>query len=115
LRSILDTVPHVVGRDQLFGLWAGGFSQWGDKAKLGDGLKPWQLRDLRKTMRTGLGKLKVAPHISELSINHKKRGLIAVYDMHGYEEEIAEAFTRWSNYVATIISDGKVIAFPQPA
>jgi integrase len=112
MRSILDSVPHMVDRDQLFGVWAEkGFADWSaGKLRLGDGLtEPWQLRDLRRTFRTGLGKLKVAPHISELAINHKKRGLVATYDTHTYADEIADAFLRWSTYVATIITEGKVV------
>jgi integrase len=112
MRSIFDTVPRMVDRDQLFGVWAEkGFADWSaGKLRLGDGLaEPWQLRDLRRTMRTGLGKLKVAPHISELAINHKKRGLIATYDTHTYADEIADAFARWSDHVRIIITEGKVV------
>jgi hypothetical protein len=101
----------MVGRDQLFGVRAErGFSDWGQKVKLGDGCGYWQLRDLRRTMRSGLGKLKVPPHVAELCVNHKKKGLIAVYDAYDYADEIAEAFTKWSNHVAVILSDGKVVA-----
>ena len=106
MRTVIDSVPRMVDRDPLFGVRANGFSGWDDKAKLGDGIgDPWQLRDLRRAFRSGLGKLKVPPHISELAINHKKRGLIAVYDVHTYHDEIAEAFARWSNHIAIILAD----------
>jgi len=110
MRAIIDTVPRVVGRDSLFGVRGEkGFTQWGDKYKLGDGCDYWQVRDLRRTMRTGLGKLKVPPHIAELVVNHKKKKLVATYDTYTYEDEIADAFARWSNHVVGIVSDGKVV------
>jgi integrase len=115
MRSIIDTIPRMVDRDQLFGVWAEkGFADWSaGKLRLGDGLaEPWQLRDLRRTMRSGLGRLKVQPHISELCINHKKQGLIAVYDVERYADEIADAFQRWSTYVATIVAGDKVVQLP---
>jgi len=110
MRSVIDTIPEMVGRDPLFGIRGEGFTQWDSKYNLlNDGCEHWQLRDLRRTMRSGLGKLKVQPHISELCINHKKQGLIAVYDVERYEDEIADAFAQWSTHVAGIISDGKVV------
>jgi hypothetical protein len=44
-----------------------------------------------------------------LAVNHKKKKLVATYDTYTYEDEIADAFARWSNHVAGIVSDGKVV------
>jgi hypothetical protein len=41
-------------------------------------LPSWRLHDLRRTLRTGLGRLKVAPHVAELVLNHVKTGMTAV-------------------------------------
>jgi integrase len=111
MRSILDTVPRMAEREQLFGVWADkGFADWSaSKARLPALDEPWTLHDTRRTFRTGLGALKVPTHISELCINHAKGKLVATYDKHTYAVEIADAFTRWSNHVAGIVSDGKIV------
>ena len=36
-------------------------------------------------MRSGLGRLGVAPHVSELTIGHARTGVQAIYDRHRYE------------------------------
>jgi integrase len=58
--DILSTIERVVGRDFVFGQYGQGFSGWADKKqKLGDSVGSWVLHDLRRTFRTGLGKLGV--------------------------------------------------------
>jgi hypothetical protein len=65
---------------------------------------PWRLHDLRRTMRTGLGKLGVAPHIAELSINHVKGGVEAIYDRHRYQREIKAALALWAAHIAAVVA-----------
>ena len=87
------------------------FSGWGvSKAGLdrrimaaGHELKSWVVHDLRRTMRTGLSKLGVAPHIAELAINHVRKGIEATYDKHRYEGEIKAALTVWGNHVLAVV------------
>ena len=62
----------------------------------GHQLSGWRLHDLRRTMRTGLGKLGVAPHVAELAINHARKGIEATYDKYRYEGEIKTALTLWT-------------------
>jgi integrase len=88
------------------------FSGWGvSKAGLdrrieaaGHQLEPWRLHDLRRTMRTGLGALGVAPHVAELAINHVRKGIESVYDKHRYESEIRTALSLWANHVFTAVA-----------
>jgi hypothetical protein len=68
-------------------------------------LKPWRLHDLRRTFRTGLGKLGVPPHVAELCINHVKGGIQAVYDRYQYQPEIKMALARWAEHVLSIAED----------
>jgi integrase len=83
------------------------FSGWGvSKAGLdrrlkaaGHQLESWRLHDLRRSMRTGLGALGVAPHVAELAINHVRKGIEATYDKYHYEGEIKTALTLWTNHV----------------
>ncbi len=60
----------------------------------------WTLHDLRRTMRTGLGRIGVPPHIAELLINHVKGGIEAVYDRYSYAAEKRDALARWAAHVA---------------
>jgi integrase len=105
MREIIESIPRRVNREYLFGSRADGFTSWNVKATLGDGInEPWTLHDLRRTFRTGLGRLKIPPHIAELCINHVKKGMIAVYDKYSYEGEIAAAFVRWDEHVRAIVA-----------
>lgn len=55
----------------------------------------WTPHDLRRTMRTGLSACRVRPDIAELTIGHTKRGITAVYDLHGFEAERRAALELW--------------------
>jgi integrase len=69
----------------------------------GSALRPWVLHDLRRTMRTNLGKLGVPPHIAELCINHVKGGVQAIYDRYKYQREIGEALALWAARVLALV------------
>jgi integrase len=102
-RSILMAAPRRVGRDQVFGGGRAGFSAWSyctlsfnariTVANGGRALAPWRIHDLRRTVRTGLSKIGVKPHVAELVLNHTghKAGIGGVYDHYDYEPEIADA------------------------
>ena len=64
----------------------------------------WTLHDLRRTTRTGMGKLGVPPHIAELVINHVKGGVQAIYDRHKYEREIKAALALWAEHVTAVVA-----------
>ena len=68
----------------------------------GKPLAPWRLHDLRRTMRTGLGKIGVQPHIAELAINHVRGGVEAIYDRHRYQGEIRAALAGWAEHVSAL-------------
>jgi integrase len=103
---IITGVKRRDGIDNLFGRVGVGFTNWSEPKATLDRRCPilpaWTHHDLRRTFRTGLGKLGIAPHIAELCINHSKGGLIAVYDKHRYEGEIAAALAQWADHVRNI-------------
>jgi integrase len=112
--AILDTVRRRNSCDTLFGGGASGFNAWSYNtlalgaritAAEGKALAPWRLHDLRRTVRTRLGKLGVLPHVAELVLNHSghKSGIGGVYDHHDYQPEIAEALRKWEAHLLTII------------
>jgi integrase len=113
--AILRSVPRRAGRNYVFGHVGKGFTGMSHamgkfQARMsaaGNALPHWSLHDLRRTMRTGLGRLGVAPHIAELAINHVKANLIAIYDKHRYQTEIAAALVLWAEHVMVIVEGGK--------
>jgi integrase len=124
--DILRSAPQRADREYVFGNRGGGFSAWSySTLRLGHRIieaegKPlahWTLHDLRRTMRSGLGKIGVAPHIAELVINHVKGGVEGIYDRHKYEREIAAALALWADHIEAITTgaDRKVVAFGRSA
>jgi integrase len=114
--DILKPIPRREGRDYLFGQSGGGYSRWGFytaalRQRLGD-MPAFTIHDLRRTMRTGLGKLGIAPLVAELCINHVKKGIVAVYDRHTYEREIASALALWAEHVSAIVEGRKQKVVP---
>lgn len=69
----------------------------------GEGMPHWVLHDLRRTLRTGLAKLRIANQVAELVIGHGKKGLQKVYDQHTYRLEKRLALEQWATHLKTII------------
>ena len=65
-------------------------------------LPPWVNHDLRRTLRTGLSKLRVDRDIREVVLGHVRPGVEAVYDRHDYFDEKRDALERWAAHVAEI-------------
>jgi integrase len=99
-------------RDFVFATRGAGFTSWSTsmaalKRRLNVSLTPWSLHDLRRTMRTGLGRLGVRPDVAEMAINHVRQGMVAVYDRHRYQPEIADALARWAEHVMSVVESRK--------
>ncbi len=111
--ELIAAVPRE-DRDFVFGRRDSGFSGWSaGKLRLdarivmttGKPLAPWTLHDLRRTMRSGLGRIGVAPHVAELAINHAKGGVQAIYDRYKYGREIGAALALWAEHVLAIVEE----------
>jgi integrase len=110
--EILRAAPRREGRDSIFASRGAGFSAWSYSkialdgritAAQGKPLPHWTLHDLRRTTRTGLGKIGVPPHVAELVVNHVKGGVQAIYDKHRYEREVKQAIAQWADYVLALV------------
>jgi integrase len=105
--AILDTVELREGRELIFGSGKGGYSGWSkSKAEMDEVVKikkPWTLHDLRRTGRTGLGMLGVAPHIAEAVLNHLPPKLMRTYDKNKYEKEKREALDLWAAHLMRLV------------
>lgn len=66
------------------------------------GIDPFRPHDLRRTMRTGLAKLGIEPHIAERCLNHSLGKIEATYNRHDYMDERREALERWSQHVQVV-------------
>lgn len=62
------------------------------------GGEPWSCHDLRRTVRTNLSALGVAPHVSEKVLGHKLAGMLAIYDQYDYVREQIEAMNKLADY-----------------
>ena len=118
--AALDILRAIPRRDSpcVFGSPGHGFTGWSvAKRKLGArlagvSLPDWRLHDLRRSMRTGLGRLGIPPHIAELAINHVKKGVLKDYDHYSYEAEIGSALTQWAEHVTAVVEGRKSKVVP---
>jgi len=75
-------------------------------------LAPWCWHDLRRAVRTNLGRLGVAPHISERILAHLiGKKVERTYDVHRYGDEMRQALKLWSAELERIVHGAKVVEF----
>jgi integrase len=119
--DILRAAPKREDREFVFGGGSTGFNAWSYATAAMHvrivqsevrTLPHWTLHDLRRSCRTGLGKLGIAPHIAERVLNHIKGGVEAIYDRHRYEADIKSALEIWANHVLAVAEgrDSKITA-----
>jgi len=105
--AILEATPRR-DRENVFGSGEGGYSGWSkSKAALDKAAKlkdDWTLHDLRRTVRTGLGKLGVEPHVAEAVLNHLPPKLIRTYDRNTYAAEKKAALDLWASHLMVAVA-----------
>ena len=78
-------------------------------------IAPFTMHDLRRTVRTRLSTVGVAPFIAEQVIAHVQGGVHEVYDLHTYDGEKRDALQRWEKLLLSIVepppstTKGKVV------
>jgi integrase len=125
LARILRDLPRLARNDLVFpgrrGRPISGFSQRlkaVHNASSSAGLAHWTLHDLRRTVRTGLGRLGVDPQTSELLLNHAIGDeLAATYDRGDYWRQRVEAAGRWARHLLGLVEGEpeRIIAMPRRA
>ena len=118
--DVIKTVPHMAGRDQLFGQrGGGGFTAWSrGKAALDarSGVKePWTTHDLRRSVATRMADLGIMPHVVEQILNHQsghKRGPAGTYNRSVYSNEVRVALATWHDHLRTLTVGGKRKVIP---
>jgi integrase len=114
MRQILDTVPQMASRDQLFGQRSEkGFAGW-DKGKQsideGSGVTGWRRHDLRRTVATRMADAGVAPHVIDAVQNHYggfRAGVHGRYNRSSYEREVRNALALWHDHLRTLLEGGE--------
>ena len=71
------------------------------------GIAAFTLHDLRRTCRTGLARLKVAPHIAERVLNHAQGKIPATYDVHDYLDEKRAALSQWADHLKCLPNESR--------
>ena len=127
IASILKSLPRFKSGDFLFSVTFGKTPIWvSDKIKKrldarmlrtlralarrhGDDpsrvmVPSWVNHDLRRTLRTGLSKLRVDRDVREAVLAHTRPGVEGVYDRHDYQAEKKDALERWALFVRNLSS-----------
>lgn len=68
-------------------------------------LSHWTNHDIRRTMRSGLSRLRVPDEHAEAVLAHVRPGVRGTYDRYQYFDEKAEALARWGRHVVHL-ADG---------
>jgi integrase len=66
-------------------------------------VQAFTLHDLRRTCRTGLARLKVAPHVAERVLNHVQERIPGTYDRHEYADEKRAALEKWAEHLKGLV------------
>jgi integrase len=122
--DIINAVPRMVSRDQLFGARAAGFTSWArnkpELDKRSGVTEPWTVHDIRRSVATRMADLGVAPHVVEEILNHQsghRSGPAGVYNRSRYGNEVRAALALWSDHIRALVDGGerKVLNFTPTA
>lgn len=72
-----------------------------------DTMPRWTFHDLRRTVASGMARLKINIHVVEKLLNHSSgsfAGIVAVYQRHTFAEEKREALQVWGDFVEQLVS-----------
>ena len=112
LKSLLATCPVDARADLFFpsdrtGGMISGWTKFVIDLREKSGVE-FSLHDLRRTVRTGLSKLKVPADIAELCIGHSRPGLEKTYNKDEADEAKRDAFLAWAQHVEKLTAGDRV-------
>jgi len=64
--------------------------------------QPWTNHDIRRTVRSGLSRLKITEEAREAILAHVRPGIKGTYDLYDYFDEKREALELWATRVRGI-------------
>jgi integrase len=59
----------------------------------------WVPHDLRRSVRTGLARLRCPQPVAEAILGHSADNIVATYNLHGYSQEIHEWLENWNAHL----------------
>lgn len=65
----------------------------------------WVIHDIRRTVASGMARLKIPHYVVEKILNHVSgafSGVAGIYNRYGYDDEKREAFDLWGRYILEI-------------
>ena len=83
-----------------------GFSKAKERLDAASGVTDWTLHDLRRTVASGLQRLRVRLEVTEAVLNHKSgstAGIVGVYQRHDYAAKKRAALEAWANYITALV------------
>lgn len=75
-----------------------------DEVQVDSGTSDWQLRDLRRTFRSNMARLKVSRDVCEVLINHAPPVLDEIYDRYDRLEEKRDALAKYEKFLLGLLS-----------
>jgi integrase len=66
-------------------------------------LARWTNHDIRRTVRSGLSRLKVTEQAREAILAHRPPGIKGAYDLHDYMDEKRQALEQWAKRLRSIV------------
>src|SRR5262249_14630243 len=106
-RTVLDELPRI-GEFVFTSSGHLPISDWTrTKRDLDDlsGVSGWRIHDLRRTVATGLQKLKTPLQVTEAILGHtagSRAGVIGIYQRHDYADEKRAALEAWGAHVLSL-------------
>jgi integrase len=70
------------------------------------GVDDWTPHDLRRTAATGMAQLRFSDEVIDAVLNHVKKGIVAIYNRHEYNEEKQAALCAWALRLKEIVGIG---------
>ena len=64
-----------------------------------DTIEDWTPHDLRRSVRTGLARMRCPNEVAEAILGHSKKGIEGTYDLHRYEVECREWLQKWADHL----------------
>ena len=117
--DIIQSVPHLASRAQLFGARSNdGFTGWDDQKEVLDersGVTAWTLHDIRRSVATKMADIGVQPHIIEEILGHTsghKSGVAGIYNRSNYQRETRTALALWEDHIRTLLEGGERKVIP---
>jgi integrase len=74
----------------------------------GKKIENFRIHDLRRTVATGMQRLRVPIAVTEAVLNHVSgslSGIASIYQRHDYLDEKREALQKWNKFLAKMVSD----------